>query len=69
MGETFRPFYNHFSDWIKKNPTVKLAFNPGTWQVKAPIDQIQEILAATYLIFVNREEAEKITSFGSQFNG
>lgn len=61
MGETFRPFYNHFSDWIKKNPTVKLAFNPGTWQVKAPVEQIQDILIATYLIFVNREEAEKLT--------
>src|SRR3989344_2131752 len=61
LGETFRPFYNHFADWIKKNPSIKLAFNPGTWQVKAPIDQIQDILAATYLIFVNREEAEKLT--------
>lgn len=67
MGETFRPFYNHFVDWLKKNPTIKLAFNPGTWQVKAPIDQIKEVLAATYIIFVNREEAEKLTGFkGSQ---
>ncbi|MBI4157227.1 carbohydrate kinase family protein [Candidatus Woesebacteria bacterium] len=64
MGETFRPFYNHFAAWIKKNPTIKLAFNPGTWQVKAPIDQIQDILSSTHLIFVNREEAEKLTNFG-----
>lgn len=61
MGETFRPFYNHFAEWIKKNPQVKLAFNPGTWQVKAPIEQIKEVLGATYIIFVNREEAEKLT--------
>lgn len=64
MGETFRPFYNHFSDWIKKNPTIKLAFNPGTWQIKAPFEQIKEIVGATYALFVNREEAEKLTSFG-----
>lgn len=61
MGETFRPFYNHFSEWIKKNQSIKLAFNPGTWQIKAPTDQINDVLAATYIIFVNREEAEKLT--------
>ncbi|MBI2010088.1 MAG: carbohydrate kinase family protein, partial [Candidatus Chisholmbacteria bacterium] len=28
MGESFRAFHNHFVDWLKKNPTIKLAFNP-----------------------------------------
>lgn len=61
MGESFRPFYNHFADWKKLNPQVKLAFNPGTWQLRAPREHIADILSLTHLIFVNREEAEKLT--------
>jgi ribokinase len=64
MGESFRPFYNHMADWLKKNPSVKVAFNPGSWQLKAGVDSIKDILALTYMIYVNREEAEELTAFG-----
>ena len=60
MGESFRPFYNHIVDWLKKNPTVKLAFNPGSWQVRAGLEGIGDVLALTHVLFVNREEAEKL---------
>ncbi len=61
MGEAFRPFYNHVVEYLKKNPSVKLAFNPGSWQLRAPKEQIGEVLSLTYLLYVNREEAEKMT--------
>jgi len=65
MGESFRPFYKHVIEWLGKNPTVKLAFNPGSWQLKAGLkDGIAEVLARTEVIFVNREEAEGLTNFG-----
>lgn len=60
MGESFRPFYNHFLDWLKKNPTVKLAYNPGTWQIRDGAET-KGVMVATYIIYVNREEAEKLT--------
>ncbi|PJC28244.1 hypothetical protein CO054_01130 [Candidatus Shapirobacteria bacterium CG_4_9_14_0_2_um_filter_39_11] len=59
MGETFRPFYNHFVDWLNKNPQIKLAFNPGTWQIKAGVEGVAQILARTQVLYINREEAEK----------
>jgi ribokinase len=62
MGESFRPFYNHITEWFLKNPTVKLAFNPGSWQLKGGLEAIGAILKFTYVIFVNREEAEKLTN-------
>lgn len=65
MGESFRPFYIHMTDWIRANPQIKLAFNPGSWQIRANYDDIKDIMALTYLIFVNREEAEKLTGFGA----
>jgi len=64
MGESFRPFYNHFIEWLKKNPSVKLVFNPGSWQLRGGFTAIQEVMNLTHLIYVNREEAEKLTGFG-----
>lgn len=64
MGESFRPFYNHMTDWLKKNTSIKLAFNPGSWQLREGYESIKEIVAQTHIIYVNREEAEKLSSFG-----
>ena len=61
MGENFRPFYVHIVEWLKKNPNVRMGFNPGSWQLRAGTKEIEDILALTYIIFVNREEAMKIT--------
>ena len=61
MGETFMPFYNHFVDWKKNNPDIKLAFNPGSRQLRAGFDAIKDVLALTDIVYVNKEEAEKIT--------
>lgn len=63
MGESFRPFYNHVTEWLIKNSEVKLAFNPGTWQLKGGLEAISNILKLTHIIFVNKQEAEKLTGF------
>lgn len=59
MGETYRPFYNHLVDWLNQNPSIKLAFNPGTWQIRAGVDGVSPILTRTHVLYINREEAEK----------
>ena len=64
MGDTFKPFYNHIADFLRTNTTVKLAFNPGSRQIKAGINEIIDIVKLTEVLFVNREEAEKLTDFG-----
>ena len=61
MGQSFRPFYKHVVDWIKKNPSVKLGFNPGSYQFRVGREAIQDVLDVTHIIFVNRKEAEKLT--------
>lgn len=60
MGEGFRPFYDQVAKWL--TPQTKLAFNPGSWQLKNGIESIHDIISKTYLLFVNREEAEKLTN-------
>jgi sugar/nucleoside kinase (ribokinase family) len=61
MGETFAPFYKKIIDWAGKNPNTKISFNPGSWQFKKWDESVEGILKRTTLLFVNREEAEKIT--------
>lgn len=65
MGESFQPFYNHVVEWLLKNPDIKLAFNPGSYQLRAGTKAIENVLKLTHAIFINRKEAEKITGFGS----
>lgn len=64
MGEGFENFYEKLSNWVESHSEVKLAFNPGSYQLRAERKVIDGILKNTYLIYVNREEAEKITGFG-----
>lgn len=64
MGESYRPFYNHIVDWLRTHVNVKLAFNPGSWQLRGGLEGMGSVLQLTQLLFVNREEAEKITTFG-----
>lgn len=61
MGESFMPFYNHMSDWLIKNPESKLAFNPGSWQLRSGVEGIGKIMKLTHTIFVNKQEAERLT--------
>lgn len=61
MGESFRPFYNHIKEWFAKNPNTKLAFNPGSWQLRAGYDAIADIIFMTHIIYVNKEEAMGLT--------
>jgi len=62
MGDSFRPFYNHVVNWLKKNPSIKLAFNPGSRQLRAGLDAIKDVLEISEIIYVNRKEAEKLTN-------
>lgn len=70
MGETFQPFYNHFVDFLKKNEDkgIKLAFNPGSRQMRAEISLLKPILELCHIIYINRGEAEKLTGFTGSHN-
>ncbi len=63
MGESYRPFYNHITEWLVKNPDVKLAFNPGSWQLRGGVKEIGNVFKLSHIVFVNKQEAEKLTGF------
>jgi ribokinase len=50
-------FHDLVSDWLDENPGVKLAFQPGTFQMEAGVDRLKRIYQRSELLILNREEA------------
>ena len=47
--------------YLKDNPEIKLAFQPGTFHFKWGVEKLAEIYRRTHIIILNREEAVDIT--------
>lgn len=60
LGEGFQKFQKEIIEYIKANPGIGVAFNPGTIQMKAGIDSFKDFLEITDILFVNMDEAGKI---------
>lgn len=54
-------YHDEVSDWLKEHPDVKLAFQPGTFQIEAGVERLKEIYARTEVLVLNREEAVIVT--------
>ena len=48
---------------LKKHPEAKLAFNPGTFQLRMGIKKLLPFFKRTEISFVNKEEAESLVGF------
>ncbi|HEU4965897.1 MAG TPA: carbohydrate kinase family protein [Candidatus Saccharimonadales bacterium] len=51
------PFHDAVADWLEANPDVKLAFQPGTFQMEAGAERLKRIYQRTEVLVLNREEA------------
>lgn len=50
-------YHDHVADWLEENPDIKLAFQPGTFQMEAGIERLRRLYARTEVLVLNREEA------------
>lgn len=60
VGGTTLAFHKKVEEYLAKNPEVKLAFQPGTYQIKFGTEALAGIYKRTELFFCNKEEAERI---------
>lgn len=60
MAEHSLPYHQEIAEYLKKHPKVKLAFQPGTFQMKFGLDALADLYARTEIFFCNKEEAERI---------
>lgn len=57
ISEHALPYHDQVADWLDQNPDVKLAFQPGTFQMAAGAERLRRIYARSEVLILNREEA------------
>lgn len=66
LASTTLDYHMALADYLERNPTVKLAFQPGTFQMKLGFDKLKRIYVRTDLFVVNVEEAQRILTSDSR---
>lgn len=54
-------YHDQITAWLESHPTVKLAFQPGTFQIEAGAHRLKKLYQRTQLLAVNREEATVVS--------
>ena len=60
LSEHSEKYHGQIAEYLKKNQKVKLAFQPGTFQIKLGANKLKEIYKRTEIFFSNIDESQKI---------
>lgn len=60
IGKNSLPYHKQLAAYLAEHPDVKLAFQPGTFQMQFGTDELKDIYARTEVFFCNLDEAERI---------
>ncbi len=60
MGETSLDFHHEIAEYVRTHPETKLAFQPGTFQMKLGVEKLKEIYQLCEVFSCNVEEAQRI---------
>lgn len=60
LAENSLPFHEEIADYLEKHPETKLAFQPGTFQMKLGSEKLSRLYKVSELFFCNKEEAQRI---------
>ena len=66
LGEHAKDLHFEIAAYLTKNPEVKLAFQPGTFQIKMGTEMLKDIYSHTEFFCCNVEEAQKILNIESR---
>jgi ribokinase len=50
-------YHDQIADWLDTQPDIKMAFQPGTFQMEAGVERLKRIYERTTVLILNREEA------------
>lgn len=66
MGENSLEFHRQFEKYLQEHPDIKLAFQPGTYQIKFGKEKLAGLYRRSEVFFCNKEEAERILNTKGQ---
>jgi sugar/nucleoside kinase (ribokinase family) len=61
ISEHAMEYHDQIAAWLEAHPTVKMAFQPGTFQIEAGVKRLKKIYERSEVLAVNREEATTIS--------
>ncbi len=53
----FETFQAELVEYLNKNPHIGVAFNPGTFHMKAGLESLRNVLKVAHVLFLNKDEA------------
>lgn len=62
LGEYVDGYHEMIADYLAAHPKVKLAFQPGTFQIRLGTEHLRRIYERTEVFFCNKQEAQRILS-------
>jgi ribokinase len=63
-GKDSWPLHEQLLEYLEANPSIKLAFQPGTFQFNWGAEKLAGIYKRSYITIMNREEAMDVTGKG-----
>ena len=57
ISENALGYHDEIADWLDDNSSIQLAFQPGTFQIKAGAHRLRRIYKHTTVLLLNRDEA------------
>jgi sugar/nucleoside kinase (ribokinase family) len=61
VGKYADEYHDQISHWLESHQTVKLAFQPGTFQIELGAKRLKKLYERSEVLAVNREEATTIS--------
>lgn len=58
MGQGTEEYHKEIGRYLAAHPDIKVAFQPGTYQLKLGADTLKDIYARTEIFFCNKQEAQ-----------
>jgi len=60
LAENSLSYHQNIADYLEKHPNIKLAFQPGTFQIKLGVQKLNRLYKRSDLFFCNTQEAQRI---------
>jgi sugar/nucleoside kinase (ribokinase family) len=60
LGSNTEELHRQIGLYLNEHPKIKLGFNPGTFQMKMGLEKLTNIYRNTFVLFINKEEAQRI---------
>ena len=61
ISEHALDYHDQVADWLDQHADIKLAFQPGTFQMEAGVERLKRIYARSEVLILNREEAALVS--------